>query len=56
MGKKLLWVLVIGFVVFAIFTAPEKSGNFAADTFGILAHGVQSIFTFFGAILDRIPT
>ena len=51
--KRLVQVFVVAFVVYAIFTSPDKAGDILSSAWDIVVHAVQSIGSFFDTILGR---
>ncbi|WP_169515873.1 hypothetical protein [Granulicoccus phenolivorans] len=45
-GKKVLWLLLIGFVLYYLITQPAAAAAFVRS----IADGIGSIFTFFGSL------
>lgn len=50
--KIIVWVL-FAFVLYAIFTNPNKSADIVHSTWDLLSSGVQNIGKFFQAILAK---
>ncbi len=51
--KRLVQVLVAAFVVYAIFTSPDRVGDILSSAWGIVVHAVESLGSFFDAVLGR---
>ena len=49
--KIAIWVL-IAFIVYAVFTSPDKSADIVRNIFGIIGDGAHSVKTFFDRILN----
>jgi hypothetical protein len=49
--KRVLWFIVIAFVLYAIIASPEVAAGYVQDAFFFLADAVRSVFTFFGELL-----
>lgn len=51
--KPILRVLLILFVLYAIFTSPQQSADTVHQIWDILKSGVQNLANFFSALLKR---
>lgn len=50
--KILVWLLVI-FLLYAILTSPGDAADIVGSAWDIVRNGVQNIFDFFDALLNR---
>ena len=51
--RKAIMVLVVAFIVYAVFTAPGQSANTVDRGWETLKDGFDSITTFFDALLNN---
>ncbi len=49
--KKVVWAIVIIFIVYAIWTSPTQSGEVASNGWDQIQHGLSSVVTFFNTML-----
>ena len=49
--RKIIMVIVVAFLVYAVFTAPGQSADTVDSLWGTLKEGFDSITTFFDALL-----
>ena len=47
-----LWLVVI-FILYSIFTAPQQAADLVGSTWDILKSGVENLAAFFNALLSR---
>lgn len=51
--KSVLWGVLVVFIVYAIIVSPQTAADYVRALFFFLANAVNSIFTFFDALLNR---
>ena len=51
--KRVLFWLMIAFIVYAVFTSPTQSADIVRTAWDIIVQGVQSIAAFFDSLLSR---
>lgn len=51
-AKKSIWVLVIGFAAFYLFTQPEGAADAIKGAFDAVLAGFQAIIRFFNALAE----
>lgn len=51
--KPILRVLLIIFVLYAIFTSPDQSANIVHSIWNVLRNGVTNLAHFFNALLGK---
>lgn len=49
--KKILLIVAVAFIIYAIYKQPTKSGNTVGDIVAVAVHGGQSVLRFFDALL-----
>ena len=50
--KKLLWYLLLVFIIYAIFTSPERTGDIFRAIGDIIVQAFRSLGGFYDSILD----
>ncbi|ACV07560.1 hypothetical protein Ksed_26050 [Kytococcus sedentarius DSM 20547] len=50
--KKLLWYLLLFFIIYAIFTSPERTGDIFRAIGDIIVQAFSSLGGFYDSILD----
>ena len=50
--KVALW-LVLGFMVYAIFTNPDRAASIVGNVWGLVVDGFNAILRFFDSLLNR---
>lgn len=50
--KKVLWLAVVAFLLYAIVTNPGKSGETVHSLWGAIIDGIHHIGAFFQSIID----
>ena len=50
--KKLLWYLLLFFIIYAIFTSPERTGDIFRAIGEIIVQAFSSLGGFYDSILD----
>lgn len=50
--KRVLLLLLVAFIIYAIFTSPAKSGDILHSAWQILAQAFRSLGNFFDSILN----
>jgi hypothetical protein len=51
--KKIIWWLVVIFLLYAILTNPTEASNIVGSIWDIIKNGVENIFRFFDSLLKR---
>ena len=51
--RKIIMLIVVAFIVYAVFTAPGQSANTVDRAWETLKDGFDSITTFFDALLNN---
>lgn len=49
--KKVVWAIVIIFIIYAIWTSPTQSGQVASNGWDQIQHGLSSVLQFFNTML-----
>lgn len=49
--KRIIWFIVLAFVLYAVVTSPQQAASYVQDAFFFLADAVESVFTFFSSLL-----
>jgi len=50
--RRIIWFIVLAFVLYAVVTSPEIAAGYVQDAFYFMADVVHSVFTFFGELLQ----
>jgi len=50
--RKVILIIVIAFIVYAVFTQPGQSANTVDSAWGIIKQGADAVTTFFDALLS----
>ncbi|WP_202911393.1 hypothetical protein [Segeticoccus rhizosphaerae] len=51
--KRLLQLLVVAFIIYAIFTSPDRAGDILHSAWDVIAQGFKSLGSFFDSLLGR---
>jgi hypothetical protein len=51
--KTIAWVLVVAFVLYAIFKSPDQAATIVRTAWGGIVDGLQAIGRFFDALLNN---
>jgi len=49
--RRIILVIVLAFVIYAVYTDPTQAAGYVRDVFVILANSVTQVFSFFNALL-----
>jgi len=52
-GKRILWIIVLVFVLYAIYNSPTQAASIAKSLGHIITVAVDSLFKFFKALLSK---
>jgi divalent metal cation (Fe/Co/Zn/Cd) transporter len=50
--KRVIWFIVLAFVLYAVIAKPQVAASYVQDAFVFLADAVHSVFTFFSSLLQ----
>jgi hypothetical protein len=51
--KKVIGVILLIFVLYAIINSPQAAADFVHAAFNAISIGVQNIFSFFSAVINK---
>lgn len=51
--KKIVFWVVLGFMVYAIFTNPDRAADILGSIWSLIIDGFDAILRFFNALLNR---
>ena len=51
--KRLVQVFVVAFIVYAIFTSPDRAGDILHSAWDVVVQAVKSLGSFFDTLLGR---